>query len=144
MEFRKRQKAEDAKAREKIRLKLEEDRKERRRKLGLPEEETEEEKAARLERERARAEAEKAKQKNVNRPMTVPVTVQTKLRECLVAMKKQYGDDPGLTVCFQTLMKLVGNVAKVRTCGRRAGRSRGLTKKPAGPDAGEVSPDPGV
>ena len=60
------------------------------------------------------AEEKKAKQKGApaaeatGAPAVKPVSVAEKLRACLVAVKKVVGDDK---TCFETLLKMLGNVA---------------------------------
>ncbi|KAL4429552.1 hypothetical protein ABPG77_008601 [Micractinium sp. CCAP 211/92] len=106
VEARQREKEEEARAREKIRAKLEEDRRERRRKLGLPEELTEEEKEE--ERRKAAAKAEEERKRKL--PIK-PVEVGEKMRGLLVDMKKAHpGQDDALKTCWQTLLKMCGNV----------------------------------
>lgn len=106
VEQRQREKEEEERARAKIRAKLEEDRKERRRRLGLPEELTEEEKEE--ERRKAAAKAEEERRRKL--PIK-PVEVGEKMRALLVAMKKAHpGQDDALKTCWQTLLKMCGNV----------------------------------
>eukprot|EP00879_Flechtneria_rotunda_P025672 GHRR01027306.1.p1 GENE.GHRR01027306.1~~GHRR01027306.1.p1 ORF type:complete len:186 (+),score=60.47 GHRR01027306.1:425-982(+) len=107
VEERKREKEEEARAREALRAKLEEDRRDRRRKLGLPEELTEEEKQREAEKARKKAE-EEVKRHHV---YIKPISVIEKLRGQLVAMKKAGGDEPFKTAAA-TLMKYIGNVAR--------------------------------
>jgi len=115
--WRQREKEEEAKAKEKIRIKLEEDKRERRRKLGLPEEPTAEEVAAEAAKSAAKAQAEadaKAKAAEAAAKAAVrPVGVAERLRAELVAMKRAIADAPEKhKTAFETLMKLVGNVAQ--------------------------------
>eukprot|EP00246_Nothoceros_aenigmaticus_P002338 TRINITY_DN13188_c0_g1_i1.p1 TRINITY_DN13188_c0_g1~~TRINITY_DN13188_c0_g1_i1.p1 ORF type:complete len:412 (-),score=103.16 TRINITY_DN13188_c0_g1_i1:264-1499(-) len=102
--FRKQEKEEEKRAREKIRQKLEEDKAERRRKLGLPPEDPKPEAAAAPPPE---AEAKKS-------PVIVrPATKADQMRNCLRSLKQSHkGDDAKAKTAFQTLLTLVGNVAR--------------------------------
>jgi UBX domain-containing protein 1/4 len=105
---RKREKEEEARAREKIRLKLEQDRRERRKKMGLPEELTPEEKEA----ERKQLEEKLAEEARRRLPVK-PVILAEKMRTVLVSIKKEHSsNDAGVTTCFQTLFKMLANVAR--------------------------------
>lgn len=88
-----------------------EDRAERRRKLGLPEHLTSQEEAA----ERAKqAEREATKRRQPAVPPK-PVTALENMRQALVQVKKQAGDDEGKSkTAYQTLLKYVGNIAQAR------------------------------
>ncbi|XP_072991870.1 uncharacterized protein [Typha latifolia] len=96
----KEEKEEEKRAREKIRQRLAEDKIERRRKLGLPPDNTG---AARS----TIAHVEKERQ---------PVNLATRaaqFRDCLRTLKKNHkDDDPKVKRAFQTLLRIVANVAK--------------------------------
>jgi len=89
-----------------VKAKLEADRRERRRALGLPEELTEEEKAAEAEKERQKQEAEAKRFGGVVKP----VTALTRLRDALVALKKDH--EALAPVAFKTLAAYIGNVLR--------------------------------
>ena len=106
-EERLREKEEEARAREKIKKKLEQDRMERRAALGLPPELTEEEK----EEQRRRLE-EKAQAAAASKLPVKPREKADKMRNLLVAMKKNNSGSPdAVSKGFQTLHKLIGNIA---------------------------------
>ncbi|EFN54376.1 hypothetical protein CHLNCDRAFT_31757 [Chlorella variabilis] len=106
VEARQREKEEEERARAKIKAKLEEDRRERRRRLGLPEELTEEER----EEERRKVQAKVEEEKRRRLPIK-PVEVGEKMRTLLVDMKKAHpGQDDALKTCWQTLLKMCGNI----------------------------------
>lgn len=109
-EQRMREKEEEAAARRKIKVKLLEDKNERRRKLGKPELTMEEWEAEEAEKARAAAAEKKAKSAaaGTGAPAPKPASVGEKMRRHLVGVKKAVGDDK---TCFQTLLKMLGNVA---------------------------------
>lgn len=115
IEWRAREKREEAAAKEKIRLKLEEDRLARRRAQGLPDEYTEEELAKMAEKEAKKKAEEEQKKKGIedSRPKPKPVTLQIELRDLLVKMKQSHpGEDERVTKAFNTMLTYLGNIAR--------------------------------
>ncbi|KAF8394067.1 hypothetical protein HHK36_020271 [Tetracentron sinense] len=99
--FRKAEKDEEKRAREKIRQKLEADKAERRRKLGLPLE------------DRAAVKPTSVVQEKESLLPVKPATKAERMRDCLRSLKQNHkGDDARVKRAFQTLLTYVGNVAK--------------------------------
>ncbi|KAK9839907.1 hypothetical protein WJX74_000208 [Apatococcus lobatus] len=112
VEYRKREKEQDAIARAKIKARLEEDRRERRRKLGLPEELTAEEQELETKKEEAKK-ASKAAPARVDASPSAAASFAQNLRKILVDQKKQHpNDDAKLRACWTTLLRCIGNVAQ--------------------------------
>lgn len=107
---RQRAKEEEERAREKIRKKIAQDKAERRVAMGLPAELTPEELEKERQEERRKAE-EKAKQRAAFVPVK-PAQLLIELRELARAMKKSTPDEAAFKTCCNTLLKLLGNVAR--------------------------------
>lgn len=107
---RQRAKEEEERAREKIRKKIAQDKAERRVAMGLPAELTPEELEKERQEERRKAE-EKAKQRAAFVPVK-PAQRLIELRELARAMKKSTPDEAAFKTCCNTLLKLLGNVAR--------------------------------
>jgi len=112
---RRREKAEEERARQALRAKLDEDRKARRRRLGLPEEPTEGERAAEAERRRRAQEAADAERAAHGPPPATAAALAARqrdaLRALLVAMKKGAPEgEAQFRTCAATLAAYVRNL----------------------------------